>query len=283
MRVGKAALLSGVALTAALLSPAEAIEGRETPPSAVAIRQASASLPAGQPGAVWREPVTGIELVWIPAGRFRMGSDEEMDDEGPSHSVRLRGFWMGRTEVTQGQWKAVLGQVPARFSRSAHHPVETVDWEDVQGFIRALSARSGIGFRLPTEAEWEYACRAGREGPDWGPLFDIAWFDQNSRGSTHPVGRKKPNAWGLYDTQGNVWEWCQDWYGRYDGRPQVDPAGPASGAARVIRGGCWSVPFYFLRPVSRGSALPSDRGDYLGLRLAVSGEAGPRTAAGGNH
>ncbi len=239
-------------------------------------RPVPAPLPAGRPGDIWREPATGMEFVWVPAGRFRMGSPEELADEAPAHSVRLDGFWMGRYEVTQGQWKAVLNENPARFTKSPRHPVESVDWGDVQRFIQALRARSGVRFRLPTEAEWEYACRAGLEGPDWGSFFETAWFDQNSRGSTHPVGRKKPNTWGLYDMQGNVWEWCQDWYGKYDGRPQINPAGPASGAGRVIRGGCWSVLFVFLRPVNRGSAAPSDRGDYLGLRLAVEAEAIPR-------
>jgi formylglycine-generating enzyme required for sulfatase activity len=228
-----------------------------------------APLPAGEPGDVWQEPVSGMEFVWIPAGKFTMGSNEELEDEAPAHRVELNGFWLGKTEVTQGQWKAVLSDNPSRFATDARLPVESVDWNDTQRFIRALSALSGTLFRLPTEAEWEYACRAGTSGSEYGNLNETAWYDENSKGSTHPVGRKKPNAWGLYDMLGNVWEWCQDWYGRYPGAPQVNPAGPSSGAGRVIRGGCWSALFVHARPVNRGSNDPSDRGDHLGFRLAV--------------
>jgi len=159
---------------------------------------------------------------------------------------------------------------PATFKKGDDYPVETVDWGDTQDFIAALGARSGIRFRLPTEAEWEYVCKAGKSGQDYGELGDIAWFNENSNNETHPVGQKKPNAWGLYDMLGNVWEWCQDWYGSYPGSPQVNPTGPESGSSRVIRGGSWYVLFPLGRSVNRGSNMPTDKGDYLGFRLAIT-------------
>jgi formylglycine-generating enzyme required for sulfatase activity/ankyrin repeat protein len=224
-------------------------------------------------GDVWREPATGMEFVWIPTGEFRMGSNEEMEDEQPVHRVHIDGFWMGKYEVTQGQWKTVMHDNPATFNKGDDYPVETVNWDDTQDFIAALSAGSGIHFRLPTEAEWEYACKAGKPGQDDGELGDIAWFNENSNNATHPVGQKKPNAWGLYDMLGNVWEWCQDWYGRYDPLLRVNPIGPGSGSSRVIRGGSWSVLFPFVRFLNRGSSLPTDRGDYLGFRLAITNDS----------
>ena len=224
-------------------------------------------------GEVWKEPLTGMEFAWIPAGKFTMGSNEELADEQPEHRVQLDGFWLGKTEVTQGQWKTVMNENPAVFNKGDSYPVENVDWNDTQEFIAALGAQSGYHFRLPTEAEWEYACLAGKPRKDYEELEDIAWFNENSNEATHAVGQKKPNAWGLYDMLGNVWEWCQDWYAKYSGAPQNNPVGPESGSGRVIRGGCWSVLFLHVRPVNRGSNLPTDRGDYLGLRLAISKDA----------
>ncbi len=221
-------------------------------------------------GEVWKEPLTGMEFAWIPAGKFMMGSNEELADEQPAHRVHLDGFWLGKYEVTQGQWKTVMNENPAYFNKGDDYPVENVDWGDTQEFIAALSAQSGYHFRLPTEAEWEYACLAGRPRQEYEELGDIAWFNENSNDTTHAVGQKKPNAWGLYDMLGNVWEWCQDWYGNYPGAPQTNPAGSESGSGRVIRGGSWFVLFLHVRPVNRGSNLPEDRGDYLGFRLAIS-------------
>ena len=235
---------------------------------------AQAKVEAGQveprAGEVWKEPLTGMEFVWIPAGAFMMGSNEELENERPAQWIRIDGFWLGKYEVTQGQWKTIMHGNPATSKIGDNYPVETVDWGDTQGFIAALRAKNGHQFRLPTEAEWEYACLAGKPRQEYEELGDTAWFNENSNNSTHPVGQKKPNAWGLYDMLGNVWEWCQDWYGNYSGFPQTNPAGPESGSSRVMRGGSWSVLFLHVRPVNRGSNMPSDRGNYLGFRLASS-------------
>lgn len=190
----------------------------------------------------------------IPAGTFRMGSPEEETgrdgDEGPVHEVRIsRDFYLGIYEVTQAQWQAVMGENPAIFQHTAdhlQHPVESVSWLDCQTFIGKLNAL-GVGrFRLPTEAEWEYACRAGTtsrfywgDDPKESLVNDYGWVNSRSFAMTHPVGQKEPNAWGLYDMNGNVWEWCRDWYGPYPEEPQTDPTGPQEGKGRVFRGGSW--------------------------------------------
>jgi formylglycine-generating enzyme required for sulfatase activity len=168
----------------------------------------------------------GMDFVWIPDGEYMRGSPGNEpgrgSDEGPQHRVILtRGFHMQTTEVTQGQWRSVMGNNPSGFQSGDDYPVENVSWNDVQAFIRKLNGmESGVSYRLPTEAEWEYAARAGSRtrfyfGDDEGRLKDYAWYDANSSLRTQPVGRKKPNAWGLYDMHGNVWEWCSDWFGSY--------------------------------------------------------------------
>lgn len=190
----------------------------------------------------------------IPKGSFLMGSPiEEKDrggDEGPVHRVKIsQSFYLGKFEVTQAQWEAVMGYNPAIFQQqSTHlqHPVESVSWSACQAFIDKLNAK-GIGyFRLPTEAEWEYACRAGTstryywgEDEKGSEANDYGWINSRSFAMTHPVGQKKPNAWGLYDMNGNVWEWCQDWYGPYSADQQRDPQGPMTGKSKVFRGGSW--------------------------------------------
>lgn len=192
-----------------------------------------------------------LELVWIPAGTFVMGSPEnEQDreeDEGPQQEVTLStGFRMGKYEVTQEQWAAVMENNPSGF-KGRKNPVERVSWNDCQEFIKRLCEKIGAkGFRLPTEAEWEYACRAGSKtsynfGDDRNQLENYAWYDGNSGSSTHPVGHKKPNAWGLYDMHGNVWEWCQDpWHEDYQGAPADGSVWEAGGSSfRVVRGGSW--------------------------------------------
>jgi len=207
----------------------------------------------------------GMKFVWTGPGSFKMGSESY----GPVHDVKLsKGFYLQTTEVTQAQWQAVMGTSP-----SAHKgpdlPVERVSWDDIQEFLGKLNAREkDTRYRLPTEAQWEYACRAGGQEPDVAPnLDDVAWLGRNSGLGTHPVGRKKANAWGLYDMRGNVWEWVQDWHGEYSAR-QVDPQGPQSGDQRVLRGGDWradriiaacSYPYY---------APPSDRSHRVGFRCA---------------
>lgn len=219
-----------------------------------------------------------LELVWIPAGSFLMGSPESEqgreNDEGPQHEVTISaGFWMGKHEVTQEQWVAVMGINSAHFL-DRKNPVERVSWNDCQEFIRRLSAKvGGKKFRLPTEGEWEYACRAGGTasfcfGDDTKQLGEYAWIDVNSGGRTRPVGQKKPNAWGLYDMHGNVWEWCQDLHAPYAPGKQTDPTGAVSGANRVIRGGCWVSLPHCCRSAQRTFDTPDYASQVVGVRLA---------------
>jgi serine/threonine protein kinase/formylglycine-generating enzyme required for sulfatase activity/lipoprotein NlpI len=227
--------------------------------------------PVPTAGQIWREPETGMEFVWIPGGEFMMGSNSGDADEKPVHGVRItKGFWMGRYEVTQGEWRDVTGGNPSNFKKGDDYPVESVSWESVQGFIRKLNARSGREFRLPTEAEWEYACRAGTSGERYGNIDDIAWYDRNSGGSTQPVGRKAPNAFGLYDMLGNVWELVQDWYdeGYSAESPRDDPSGPSSGSRRVCRGGTSFGGEPGIRSAIRGHENPVYSTFSMGFRLA---------------
>jgi formylglycine-generating enzyme required for sulfatase activity len=211
-----------------------------------------------------------IDLCAIAPGAFLMGSVKEV----PVHEVTLtRAFHMGRFPVTQEQWEAVMGANPSAFV-GPDRPVEQVSADDCEEFIRRLDATGKGPFRLPTEAEWEYACRAGSSGKfcfgdDESQLGDYAWTSANSGGQTQPVGRKKPNAWGLHDMHGNVWEWCQDWWDDYRPGPATDPKGPRSGfmGARVFRGGCWRGGADFAASAHRGGRGPRYRASILGLRL----------------
>ena len=216
--------------------------------------------------------VAGNDFVRIPPGKFRMGSksSEAYDNERPRTRVTIsRGFYLGKYEVTQGQWEAVMGSNPSWFDECGPNcPVNNVSWEDVQEFIGKLNAAAGGNrYRLPTEAEWEYAARAGTMGDRYGNLDAIAWYEDNSGNRTHPVGQKEPNAWGLHDMLGNVREWVGDWYGDYPGGAVTDPRGPGSGSGRVIRGACW---YYYARncraPI-RHYDEPGDRFAALGFRL----------------
>jgi formylglycine-generating enzyme required for sulfatase activity len=222
----------------------------------------------------------GIEFVLIPAGTFQMGSDQGSDDEKPVHSVRLsRPLFLGIYPVTQRQWEAIMGSNPSRF-QGPERPVEQVSWDKVQEFIRSLNTHEGRAlYRLPTEAEWEYAARAGATGAycfgdDVTQLAQYAWYEDNARGTTHPVGQLQPNAWGLYDMHGNVWEWVQDWYDSQEyakraatGTAVVDPAGPAMGSYRVDRGGSWGDAARRCRSALRRGSAPGFRNDSLGFRL----------------
>jgi formylglycine-generating enzyme required for sulfatase activity len=226
----------------------------------------------------------GSGFVRIPAGEFMMGANNGNEDEKPPHQVRIRqSFEMGKFEVTQRQWEAVMsrppeaharpGSVPAVVNPSHFKgpslPVENVSWEDVQQFLRALNARDRQHeYRLPTEAEWEYACRAGQEGEP-NELETLAWYKDNSTGQTQPVGQKQPNAWGLHDMRGNVWEWVQDWYDHnyYKNSPATDPPGPEAASYRVYRGGSWYSNATDCRAAIRGFDLPSNHYYSLGLRL----------------
>jgi formylglycine-generating enzyme required for sulfatase activity len=217
-----------------------------------------------------------VEYVAIPPGEFLMGCSPRdgdcAEDEKPAHRVAItRGFEIGKHELTQAVWQAVMGNNPSSL-RAPEHPVEMVSWDEVQEFLAILNGRGdGYYYRLPTEAEWEYAARAGAAGAYPAKLDDIAWYAHNSSGQTHPVGQKQPNAWGLHDMQGNVWEWCQDWYenGYYAeaGEPLArDPRGPASGRQRVLRGGSWYRFLTFLRVSSRFAFRPSGRFPHVGFR-----------------
>jgi len=212
-----------------------------------------------------------LKMAWVSLGVFSMGSpptEQGRSDDEVQHKVAItEGFWLGETPVTQSQWQAVMGDNPSRF-KGANRPVEYISWEDAQRFIAALNEREGREvYRLPTEAEWEYACRAGTTGPYAGDLNDMGWYDENSGGETRDVAQKQPNAWGLYDMHGNVWEWCSDWYGAYSGQDETDPRGPSSGSFRVVRGGSWSHWAGYCRSAFRDGSGPGYRGDGLGFRL----------------
>jgi formylglycine-generating enzyme required for sulfatase activity len=213
-----------------------------------------------------------LEMVYIPPGEFLMGSADGWIDERPVHRVRItRGFWMGRTEVTQGLWTAVMKSNPSGFSRGNDYPVERVSWDECREFCRKLKELSGISFRLPSEAEWEYACRAGDQEDFPRDLDEWAWHKSNSNQSTHPVALKQANAFGLFDMLGNVWEWCEDRYGKfyYSRSPDKDPRGPVTGTHRVDRGGGWAYGPDIVRPSRRDGSGPNYKTNLIGFRLAA--------------
>jgi len=220
----------------------------------------------------------GMRFIAVQPGSFIMGSPkgEGGPDEYPHHRVGItRSFLIGVTEVTQAQWRAVMATNPSIFEGS-DLPVDSVSWNEVQEFIRRLNAKEGTGkYRLPTEAEWEYACRAGGRGKwtfgnDEDRLKDYAWYEANAGGQTHPVGGKKPNAWGLCDVHGNVWEWCQDWYQHdyYKESPSRDPQGSQKGLKRMIRGGSRNSTSSTSRCAFRDCISPGGSNGYVGFRLA---------------
>jgi formylglycine-generating enzyme required for sulfatase activity len=221
----------------------------------------------------------GMQFVLIPAGTFMMGSgiaEDGDDDERPQHQVTLsQPFYLQTQPVTQGQWKRLMGENPSFFHEcGADCPVENVSWDGVQEFIKKLNQMEKTDkYRLPTEAEWEYACRAGSTqsycfGEGEAELGEYAWYADNSQKSTHPVGRLKPNAWGLYDMHGNVYEWCQDWYEDYPPGPVTDPRGPSSGEYRLLRGGSWDGEAGDVRSAYRHRLTPRYRYGHEGLRVA---------------
>ncbi len=225
-----------------------------------------------------------LEMVLIPAGEFMMGSPDSDDDglkpEKPQHRVRIsKPFYLGKYEVTQEQWQSLVERNPSEL-KSPQNPVEHVSWEDCQVYLARLNEKLGgkYGkFGLPTEAQWEYACRAGSTtrwsfGPSDLVLDEHAWYSSNSDDTTHPVGQKKPNAWGLYDMEGNVWEWCADWYGEdYYGRsPRKDPTGPSSGRGRVVRGGSINNIASNVRSARRLLSRPTNRFNNDGFRVMMT-------------
>ena len=221
-------------------------------------------------GFAWRirDNSSNIEMLLVPGGTFTMGcspGDAECgSDESPAHQVTLtNAFYMGKTEVTQAQWQAKMGNNPSYFSGQPNNPVEQVSWDTIQSF------NSATGLRLPTEAEWEYACRAGTTTARYGELYAIAWYYQNwTNYGTQPVAGKLPNALGLYDTLGNVWEWCQDWYGPYSSGSVTNPTGPATGSYRLERGGDWGDNSLYCRASQRTYDTPDYVYSVVGFRVA---------------
>jgi len=213
----------------------------------------------------------GIEFVDIPGGSFQMGSDTVASQQ-PVHTVTLQPFKLGKYEVTQAQWRTVMGDNPSSFQGCDNCPVESVSWEDVQGFIQKLNQQTGGHYRLPSEAEWEYACRSGGKPEEYcggNSPEALAWYTDNSGNKTHPVGQKSANGLGLYDMSGNVWEWTQDcWNESYNGAP-ADGSAWQSGdcGQRVGRGGSWSGTPGWIRSANRARDAPGGRGDGLGFRL----------------
>jgi formylglycine-generating enzyme required for sulfatase activity len=233
----------------------------------------TSTTPAPKPGTVVRNKM-GMELVYVPAGSFMMGSENGESNEKPVHQVTIReGFYMGKYEVTQAQWQQVMGSNPSYFKNCDQCPVEEVNWNDAQEFIKKLNAQNdGYTYRLPSEAEWEYACRAGTTGDYAGDVDAMAWYGKNSGSKTHPVGQKQANAFGLYDMHGNVDEWCEDiWHENYNGAPTDGSAWLSGGDSRyrVLRGGSWYFIAYVLRAADRRGFTPNYRDLYDGLRLVA--------------
>ena len=218
-------------------------------------------------------------MVYVSGGTFTMGATSEQgsdawDNEKPAHSVTLSGYYIGKYEVTQKLWKAVMGSNPSNF-KGDNLPVENVSWNDVQEFLRKLNAMTGKRYRLPTEAEWEFAARGGNSSRGYkysgsNSLGSVAWCKDNSGSRTHAVGTKSPNELGIYDMSGNVREWCQDWYrdSYYGSSPRNNPRGPNSGSNRVFRGGGWFHNARICRVSLRNYSPPDYRSD-LGFRLAL--------------
>ncbi len=258
------------------------------------IEEPTAGTPTGRDIAPTFTNSLDMAFVLIPAGTFMMGSSSEEIDrlvqrygedtrtyfepEIPQHQVTIsQPFYLGKHEVTQGQWEVVMESNPSSFTGDPNRPVESVTWNDVQEFIGKLNEQeSGRTYRLPTEAEWEYACRAGTTtaysfGDDPSQLGEYAWYYDNSGNKTHPVGQLKLNAWGLYDMHGNVWEWVHDWYdaGYYRQSPPSDPQGSSSGEYRVLRGGSFLYLQRYVRCAFRNWYFPQDRYDDFGFRVVL--------------
>lgn len=217
-------------------------------------------------------------MVRVEGSTFMMGAtpeqgEEAFNDEKPTHRVTLSTFYIGRYPVTQEQWKAVMGSNPSYF-QGERHPVEQVNWMDCQDFVQKLSEMTGMTFRLPTEAEWEYAARGGKKSKGYkysgGDLLpQVAWYNDNSGSTSHEIGQKSPNELGLYDMSGNIWEWVQDWKGDFTEGDQINPTGPETGDERICRGGGWNREHDRCRVSYRGDDLPDLRYRSLGLRVVL--------------
>ncbi len=228
-------------------------------------------------GRTFKDSVTGMEFLLVKGGCFQMGSNDGRVYEKPMHEVCLEDFYLGKYEVTQREWKALMGRSLSSFNGN-RRPIERVTWDDAQSFILKLNDRSGMTYRLPTEAEWEYAARSGGRQEKYAgtssrsSLVSFAWHDVNSGGQTRAVGLKKPNSIGLHDMSGNVWEWCSDWYSEdyYAQSERDNPQGPATGRYRVIRGGEWSLPGRLTRTTYRDASKPDIRKNDIGFRLVLT-------------
>ena len=260
------------------------LEGQTASLSGVLKTNASSSVASGTSlaGNTISIPVKdgiSIDMVRVEAGTFTMGATAEMkvpdDDEKPTHQVTLTNdYYIGKYEVTQALWQAVTGNNPSNY-KGDNLPVENVSWNDCQEFISKLNRITGKTFRLPTEAEWEYAARGGKKSRGYqysgsNNLADVAWYEDNSGSKTHTIGSKQANELGIYDMTGNVWEWCQDWYGKYSSSSQTNPTGANSGSNRVRRGGGWGGNAWICRSSYRYSYAPGFSNDSLGLRLVLS-------------
>ncbi len=215
-----------------------------------------------------------LEMVFVEGGTFQMGSNEGDTYKKPEHSVTLSDFLIGKTEVTQKQWRVVMGNDPSRFSNCDNCPVEQVSWNDIQEFIKKLNQKTEKNYRLPTESEWEYAAKGGNKSKGYSysgsnSIEDVAWYKDNSGSQTHPVRQKQPNELGLFDMTGNVWEWCSDWDGSdyHQSSPSLNPKGASSGSYRVDRGGSWNDDGLFCRTANRTDNNPGNRYGTIGFRL----------------
>jgi len=245
------------------LSPTPSVEVRKPP----------------ETGSFFRDSLTKMEFIFVKGGCFEMGDTfgDGYSDENPVHEVCVDGFYIGKYEVTQGQWERVMGQNPSRFKSGDHYPVENVNWNDVQDFIQRLNQRTGNGYRLPTIAEWEYASRSGGKREKWAgtnnesELGEFAWYLRNSGNRTFPVGQKRPNGLGLYDMTGNVWEWCQDVDDKESYKKSLgnNGGGPVNGNLRGLRGGSWGNSPQDLRSSNRFRLKPMIRNYVLGFRVVL--------------
>lgn len=238
------------------------------------------------PGEPWDIELGGqsYRFQWIPAGSFVMGSpaaeEGRQGDERPHEVILTEGFWMGQTEVTQALWQAVMGTNPSHFADAPQRPIDSVSWFDAVAFCEQATVRlrqaalleESWAVDLPSEVQWEYACRAGTSGVFAGPLEELAWYLDTSGESTHEVAQLEPNAWGLFDLHGNVWEWCLDPNADYPEATVTDPEPPAFGAQRIIRGGAWYLPARYLRSANRFAYLPDYRDNGTGFRLVLRAE-----------
>ncbi len=224
--------------------------------------------------AVAQKDLLNHEMIFVEGGTFQMGSDSGEDDEKPVHSVTLSSFNIGKYEVTQAQWAAVMGSNPSHFKDCEECPVENVSWNDAQDFIQELNAQTGMNYRLPTEAEWEFSARGGKSSKGLtysgsNDLNAVAWNTENSGGKTHAAGGKQANELGIYDMSGNVFEWCSDWYGTYIISSETNPTCASWFRDRVLRGGSWDFSALGSRSAFRSGINPDFGFDDFGFRLVL--------------